>query len=105
MDELFREQGEPTEEQTEEFLGSLLDFDEFEWDEKKAEVNLAKHGVSFEEASTAVCNAEWISEPYQQRGEGRMLLTGATSVGRTLDVVITMRDRNVRIISARRHHR
>ncbi len=25
---------------------------EFEWDEEKAPVNLAKHGVSFEEAKT-----------------------------------------------------
>jgi len=26
----------------------------FEWDENKAKSNLAKHGVSFEEASTAI---------------------------------------------------
>lgn len=38
MSEL-REHGEPTEEQTEEFPGALLDFDEFEWDDK-AEANL-----------------------------------------------------------------
>lgn len=80
-----------------------LEIDGFEWDPDKADANLAKHEVSFEEAQEAVEQAELISEPYKTRGEARRLVIGPTSMGRMLQVVITMRGRVVRIISARRY--
>jgi uncharacterized DUF497 family protein len=80
-----------------------LDIDGFEWDEDKAWSNLEKHGVSFEEASEAVENAEKISDPYKVRGEKRMLVIGSTFLGRMLSVVITFRGSRARIISSRRY--
>ena len=80
-----------------------LDIDGFEWDPDKAEVNLAKHGVSFEEAEEAVERADLISDPCKTRGEIRYLVVGPTSMGRMLQVVITLRGTNARIISARRY--
>ena len=80
-----------------------LDIDGFEWDPDKAEANLAKHGISFEEAEEAVERADLISEPFKTRGEVRYLVVGPTSMGRMLQVVITLRGSNARIISARRY--
>jgi uncharacterized DUF497 family protein len=80
-----------------------LEIEGFEWDPDKAETNLAKHGVSFEEAEEAVEQADLISDPYKTRGEVRYLVVGPSSLGRMLQVVITMRGLNARIISARRY--
>ena len=80
-----------------------LDVGDFEWDEVKAATNLDKHGVSFDEAREAIEHAQYISEPYRMRGESRMVILGPSSMGRMLEVVITMRGQNVRIISARRY--
>ena len=51
----------------------------FEWDEEKAAVNEAKHGVSFEEAKT-VFNDPFsitIADPDHSIGEDRYLDTGS----------------------------
>ena len=34
----------------------------FEWDRQKAALNLQKHGVSFDEASTAVTPGSWTGQ-------------------------------------------
>ncbi|MBT9588264.1 BrnT family toxin [bacterium] len=80
-----------------------LEIEGFEWDPDKTETNLAKHGVSFEEAEEAVEQADLISDPYKTRGEVRYLVVGPSSLGRMLQVVITIRGLNARIISARRY--
>jgi uncharacterized DUF497 family protein len=76
----------------------------FEWDEGKALGNLAKHGVSFSEASTVFADplSRTIPDPLHSHGEGRFIIEGESSAGRTLVVVHTHRGDSIRIISARK---
>ena len=50
----------------------------FEWDARKAAANVKKHGVSFDEASTAFSdeNALLIPDPDHSEDEARFILTG-----------------------------
>jgi uncharacterized DUF497 family protein len=79
---------------------------EFEWDPKKAKSNLKKHGVSFEEASTAFWDdhALVIDDPDHSLDEERFVLLGLSSNVRLVTVVHCFRgaDGVIRIISARR---
>jgi hypothetical protein len=77
---------------------------EFEWDPKKAASNLRKHGVAFDEASTAFGDQLSITvpDPAHSRREKRFVLIGTSARERVLVVVHTDRDGRVRIISARR---
>jgi uncharacterized protein len=83
---------------------------DLDWDPEKAERNLAKHGVSFEDASTAFTDPLSITmpDPDHSEGEVRLLLLGQTDVGRLVVVVHVERGETLRIISARvatRHER
>ncbi|HBH04941.1 MAG TPA: hypothetical protein DDZ42_24035 [Candidatus Rokubacteria bacterium] len=75
----------------------------FEWDEAKAASNLAKHGVSFYEASTVFGDpfATTIPDPDHSDGEERHLTTGLSANGRLLVVWHTDRGNLIRIIGAR----
>lgn len=75
----------------------------FEWDEEKAESNLEKHGVSFEEAATAFGDtlSVTIPDPAHSEGEIRFLLIGVTTRQRMVVVAHTERGDNIRIINAR----
>ncbi len=75
----------------------------FEWDSEKAELNLSKHGVTFEEASTAFGDplSITISDPDHSDEEDRFILLGQTYSGRFVVVVHTERDETIRLISAR----
>lgn len=80
---------------------------QFEWDERKAESNLSKHGVSFEEAATAFDDvwARLMPDPDHSGDEERFVLLGMSIKARELVVCHCLRgiDRSVvRIISARR---
>ncbi len=82
----------------------------FEWDDAKARANLAKHGVSFEEAASVFGDplALTFSDPDHSLGEKRWLTFGVSHPGRLLVVAHTERGRAIRIISARkatRHER
>ena len=82
----------------------------FEWDDAKAQANLAKHGVSFEEAASVFGDplALTFSDPDHSRGEKRWLTFGVSHTGRLLVIAHTERGRAIRIISARkatRHER
>lgn len=76
----------------------------FEWDENKAKSNLAKHGVSFDEASTVFGDSLslTISDPDHSQIEDRFIIIGSSHSGKLLVVVHTERGDNIRIISARR---
>lgn len=76
----------------------------FEWDPEKAESNLRKHGVSFEEAMSAFADllSFTILDPDHSRGEQRYLLLGLSYQGRLLVVSHTERRETIRIINARR---
>ena len=77
--------------------------DLFEWDQEKAESNLAKHGVSFEEAITVFSDSLslTISDPLHSVDENRFIITGHSILGRQIVVVHTDRGGKIRIISAR----
>jgi uncharacterized DUF497 family protein len=79
----------------------------FEWDLRKARLNLAKHGVAFEEASTIFGDSLslTIPDPEHSRIESRYVTMGRAFNGKLLIVVHTERDDNIRIISARRANR
>jgi uncharacterized DUF497 family protein len=76
---------------------------DFEWNTQKAKVNLLKHGVSFEEASTVLADPlSWtIDDPVHSADEDRYIVLGESAAGRLLMVNITDRGQRVRIISAR----
>jgi len=76
---------------------------EFEWDDRKARLNIGKHGVSFEEASTVFADplALTIYDPLHSEDEERYVALGESQRRRLLVVVFTDRDDRVRIISAR----
>jgi hypothetical protein len=75
----------------------------FEWDQTKAKSNLAKHGVSFEEAATVFADALslTIPDPAHSQIEDRWIILGSSHHRKLLVVVHTERGDNIRIISAR----
>jgi len=76
---------------------------DFEWDPDKAATNLKKHGVSFEEATTAFFDALSITidDPLHSEREQRSVLVGQCSSGHLLVVVHIDRGGRIRLISAR----
>ncbi|MEN3334018.1 MAG: uncharacterized protein V7641_3383 [Blastocatellia bacterium] len=75
----------------------------FEWDEQKAEQNLKKHGVSFQEASEVFSDplSAIIPDARHSARENRFLAIGHSISGQILFVVFTEREVRIRIISAR----
>jgi len=76
--------------------------DDFEWDKAKVAADLAKHGVTFEQAREAFDDSFAIDfvDHRQDYGEDRLILLGMVE-NRLLVVAHTLRDDKVRIISAR----
>ena len=76
----------------------------FEWDPRKAEINLRKHGVSFDEAASIFLDSLALSgpDPDHSVGESRYITFGTSRLGRLLSVSHTYRPGAIRIIMARR---
>jgi uncharacterized DUF497 family protein len=78
----------------------------FSWDTNKAQINLRKHKISFEEAKTVFDdeNARLIFDPDHSENEDRFILLGYSCTSKILTVVHCYRDNeyNIRIISARK---
>ncbi|HKP37072.1 MAG TPA: BrnT family toxin [Pyrinomonadaceae bacterium] len=76
----------------------------FEWDDEKAAANLAKQGVSFEEASSVFQDPLYVDfyDPRHSQGEHRYIIIGESSQGRVLMVSYTERNEIIRLISARK---
>ena len=76
---------------------------EFEWDGNKAEANLSKHGVSFDEAKTVFDDPLYIDfyDPDYSDEEDRYIIIGESQQRRLLIVSYTERDHKIRLISAR----
>jgi len=74
----------------------------FEWDQRKAELNLRKHGISFEEASSVFADplSLTITDPDHSEEEDRFITEGVSKFGRMLVVVRTEGDDTIRIVSA-----
>lgn len=75
----------------------------FEWDPKKAQSNLRKHKVSFQEAVTALGDpmAATGADPDHSLSEDRYVTFGVSTQGRLLAVAHTEEGETIRIISAR----
>jgi len=75
----------------------------FEWDPNKDATNREKHGISFDEASTAFFDplSSTVLDPRHSDDEARFVLVGLTYSGRLVVVFHTDRDEAVRLISAR----
>ena len=81
----------------------------FEWDAKKAEQNLKKHGVRFEEAKTLFNDPLLITFPddWHSDSEERLISVGSSARKRVLLVVHTEQEEAedtivIRIISCRK---
>jgi uncharacterized DUF497 family protein len=76
---------------------------EFEWDEKKAQANQRKHGVSFHEAAMVFGDplAVTFADPDHSESEHRYVTFGLSQANRFLVVAHADRGQKVRIISAR----
>jgi uncharacterized DUF497 family protein len=75
----------------------------FEWDRGKAEANLRKHRVSFDEAATVFFDtlSVTIPDPDHSIAERRFVTMGVSTMGRLVVVAHTERGNTLRIITAR----
>lgn len=76
---------------------------EFEWHEEKCALNLAKHGIDFEDA-IAIFEGPLLVRPSHRGDEERFVAVGMVE-GVEIAVVYTQRDSAIRLISARRARR
>lgn len=76
---------------------------QFEWDDEKFAVNLAKHGVSFSEAATVFDDPLFlvVTDPDHSLEEARFIMLAESSQRRLLVVAYTERQSAIRLISAR----
>lgn len=76
----------------------------FEWDPKKAAVNLEKHGVSFYEVQSCFLdpNGRETDDLAHSLTEKRIILIAKSEFDRLLYIVFTPRNSKIRIISARK---
>lgn len=76
---------------------------DFVWDADKAQVNLHKHGVSFEEAAGAFFDPLLVVVDASRNDEPRDALIGFDATGRLLYVVhVLVEPEALRLVSARR---
>lgn len=75
----------------------------FEWDDGKAQQNLLKHGVSFDEATTVFDDllSQTAQDPRHSDAEERFATIGQAAGGRVIVVAHTDTAGVIRIISAR----
>ena len=77
----------------------------FDWDENKNRINLEKHGITFEEASTVFFDDRAIlfDDPEHSIDEDRFLLLGMSETAKVCIICHCYRESDtvIRIISAR----
>lgn len=80
-----------------------MENDRFEWDDQKAALNLARHGLSFDDAATAFDDPAGfeVADLRRDYGEARFRLIAKAWDGQILAVIVTERGERIRIISAR----
>jgi len=78
----------------------------YDWDTAKNKANLAKHGISFDDAKHIFDGPRltWVDDR-QDYGETRNISIGALSATAVLVVVHTERHGQIRLISARKANR
>lgn len=77
---------------------------DFEWDARKAESNLQKHGISFVAATAVFDDPNHVEEDITrpEQGETRTKAVGMVKEELIIVVIYTNREQKRRIISARR---
>ena len=81
---------------------------EWEWDDDKNEENFARHGITFEEALSAFTDPDGIEKEdvvHSTSTEQRRWRIGKLPGGRIVTVVYTLRESNIRVISAQERRR
>jgi uncharacterized DUF497 family protein len=75
-----------------------------EWDPIKAKLNLKKHGISFEEAATAISDPMAVTgfDPDHSLQKERYITFGVSQRGRLLVISHTEEAETIRIINARK---
>jgi uncharacterized protein len=75
----------------------------FEWDKEKAKSNIAKHDISFDEATSVFDDPLFLTfaDPEHSIQEQRFVIMGKSARGRLLVVSYTERAGTTRLISAR----
>jgi uncharacterized DUF497 family protein len=79
----------------------MVVYGDFEWDSERADLNVAKHGVSFEEATSVFLDLDYVLVA-DATHDDRFLAIGFSRQARLLVVVHVERAERVRIISARK---
>jgi uncharacterized DUF497 family protein len=76
----------------------------YEWDPAKAQANVKKHRVTFEEAASVFLDPSALTfwDPDHSEGEDREITIGRSARHRALFIAHAPRDGRVRIISARK---
>ncbi len=74
----------------------------YQWNRDKAAVNLRKHGINFADAVSVFSDDLAITVPDERFDEERFITIGVDAFVRVLVVVYTIRDDEIRIISARK---
>lgn len=74
-------------------------FASFEWDERKREANIEKHGTDFVDA-TRIFDGLWLVQRSDRKGEVRWVAIGQLDE-RVISVIFTQSGETCRIISAR----
>lgn len=77
----------------------------FEWDNKKDELNLKKHKISFNEAILVFFDPFAQIEDSKKSGESRLTIIGSIEKGIVFVVYIEKKESVFRIISARKAHK
>jgi uncharacterized DUF497 family protein len=75
---------------------------DYQWDQKKADLNRKKHGIDFADA-VGVFEDDWALTLGEEvvHGEQRFATVGVDFLGRTVVGIYTYRGDDIRIISAR----
>ena len=82
---------------------SLPEFEGFDWDEGNVEKNWHSHQVTPQEAEQVFFNRPLLvaDDEKHSRAEKRYLVLGQTDEDRPLFIAFTVRNRRIRVISAR----
>ena len=73
----------------------------YQWNREKAATNLRKHGIDFADAVSVFVDDLAITITDDRFDEERFVTIGMDAMGRVLVVVFTLRDDEIRLISAR----
>lgn len=74
----------------------------YQWDINKAASNLRKHSVDFADAVSVFADELALTTEDKRSTEERFITIGLDALGRVLVVIYTLREREIRLISARK---